>query len=149
MTSVEVGGIGSSGQVLPQLLGNKYVAATLNSASGTTPVTLVAGDPGYYVTRLLVQVDPTCTLASGGMLTVSFTDTGSGQVIGAYRTYIPAAFVAPTGVVGDALAPTGDGYLYFATTSDSTLQVSLSVALTGGSIRCSANTGITDVIGTP
>lgn len=149
MPNVEAGGIGSNGQVIPALLGNKYVPIILNAAAGTTPQLMITGAPGYYVSRLFVEVDASCTLAVGGMVSINFTDTGSGLIIGQYRAYIPAAFAAPTVPTGPQLASSGTGYLFVATTSVSTCTVSISVALTAGTIRCAINAGTCNFIGTP
>ncbi len=149
MSNVEAGGIGSNGQVIPTLVGNKYVPIILNSAAGTTPQLMITGAPGYFITRLFVEVDASCTLAVGGMVSINFTDTGSGLLIGQYRAYIPGTFTAPTVPTGPQLASSGTGYLYVSTTTNSTCTVSVSVALTAGTIRCAINSGTCNYLATP
>lgn len=135
--------VGTSGKELPNLLGDLYAAATINTGAGTSPQLLVTGAPGYYITRLFVEVDPTCTIAAGGMVTFTFTDTGSGQVIGAARAYIPAVLAAPLiPTVAQSIA-SGAGYFYRSLSVGSTLTVTSSVALTAGSVRCAVNGGTT------
>ena len=134
--------VSGTGVEMAPVIGDLYSAATLNTASGTTPVVMVTGAPGYLVTRLFVEVDATCTVASAGMNTINFTDTGSGLVVGQYRVWLPATFTAPTGPTGPQLATTGTGYWYRSRTANSTLQVSLSTALTAGSIRVAVNYAI-------
>jgi hypothetical protein len=76
------------------------------------------------------------------MVTINFTDTGSGLIVGQYRVYIPAAFVAPTVPTGPQLASSGTGYWYRSRTAASTLTVGVNTALTAGTIRCSVNYAI-------
>jgi hypothetical protein len=137
--------MGSGNAPLPNWVGDVYSAATLNSTTGTTPQVLLTGAPGYYLTRLFVEVDASCTIASAGMVTINFTDTGSGMVVGQYRVFIPATFVAPTVPTGPQLASSGTGYWYRSLTTASSVEVSVSVALTGGTIRCAINGGTTAI----
>jgi hypothetical protein len=142
---VQACSMGSNNEPLPNWIGDLYVPVTLNSSSGTTPVAMITGAPGYYLTRLFVEVDATCTLASGGMQTINFTDTGSGLIVGQYRVYIPGTFTAPTVPTGPQLASSGTGYFYRSLTASSTLTISLSAALTGGTIRVAINGGVTSI----
>lgn len=138
-------GAGSGDVALPNWIGDLYAPATINSASGTTPITLITGAPGYFLTRLFVEVDASCTLATAAMTTVNFTDTNSGMVVGQYRVWIPASFTAPTSPTGPQLASSGTGYWYRSKTANSTLAVSISNALTAGTIRVAVNGGITAI----
>lgn len=149
MSNVEAGGIGSNGQVIPTLVGNKYVPIILNSAAGTTPQLMITGAPGYFITRLFIELDASCTIAAAGMVTINFTDTGSGLVIGQYRAFIPSVFTAPTFPTGPQLASSGTGYIYVSTTTASTCTVGTNVALTAGTIRCAINSGICNYLATP
>jgi hypothetical protein len=141
---ISLSSTGSGDEPIPAFVGDSYTSTVLSSASGTSPVTLQTGAPGYYVTRLQVSFDPTCTLAVAGMVTVTFTDSVAG-VIGQARAWIPAAFVAPTVPVQMLLAQSGAGYFFRSKSATSTLSVALSVALTAGSIRVAINGGTTSI----
>jgi hypothetical protein len=53
---------GSGDTPLPNWVGDLYAPATINSAAGTTPQLLITGAPRYYITRLFVEVDASCTV---------------------------------------------------------------------------------------
>ena len=131
--------VSGTGLELPPIIGDLYSPGTINAAQGTTPIVLVNGAPGYILTRLFVEVDATCTVSGGGMVTINFTDTNSSLIVGQYRVYIPATFTAPTVPTGPQLATSGTGYWYRSRTANSTCTVSTSVALTAGTIRCAVN----------
>jgi len=137
--------VSGTGIELPPMIGDLYVPVTLNSAAGTTPQLMVTGAPGYLLTRLFVEVDASCTVSGGGMVSINFTDTGSGLSVSQYRVYIPATFTAPTVPTGPQLASTGTGYWFRARTPGSTLTVSLNTALTAGTIRVAANYALTTI----
>jgi len=137
--------VSGAGQELPNVIGDLYAPVTLNAGAGTTPQLLVTGAPGYIITRLFVEIDASCTLASGGMVSINFTDTNSGLIVGQYRAYIPATFTPPSVPTGPQLATSGTGYWYRSRTANSTLTASISSALTSGTVRCAVNYAITTV----
>jgi len=134
----------ANGVELPNIIGDAYSAGIINAAQGTTPITLLTGNPGYIVTRLFVEVDASCVMASGGMVSINFVDTVSGQNVGQYRAYIPATFNPPSVPTGPQLASTGAGYYFRSLNPNSSLQVSVNNALTGGTIRCAVNYALID-----
>jgi len=129
----------ADGIELPNVIGDAYNAGIINAAQGTNPITLLTGNPGYILTRLFVEVDASCTMSSGGMVSINFIDTISGKNVGQYRAYIPATFTPPSVPTGPQLASTGAGYWFRSLNPNSSLQVSLNSALTGGTIRCAVN----------
>lgn len=135
--------IGSGDVVSPERKPILYTSVILNAASGTTPVTLITGSPYYYITRLLVSIDPTCTTTGGGIVAVTFTDSAFG-LIGSARGYCPAAFTAPTIATPSTIVESGFGYFFNSTTAGSTLSVALNTALTAGSYRLAINYGLTN-----
>lgn len=137
--------IGSGGKTYPNWVGNMVQPIVLNSASGTGAVDVITGAPGYYVTRLFVEVDATATKAAAGMVNFTVSDTVSGEVA-QFRIFLPAAFVAPTIPTGPLIAQTSGGFLWNNKSAGSKLQVSLNLALTAGSIRFSCNYGLTDIV---
>ncbi|MDN7881250.1 hypothetical protein [Burkholderia aenigmatica] len=145
MANVEAGGIGSGGLVIPALIGNQYAAVTLNSASGTSPGTLITGAPGYYLTQIGFQCDPTATLAAGGMETVVLSDSVSGTVA-QFRIYIPASAGAPA--VPTIIRQVNDGpFVWNNKSAGSVLTAALGTALTAGSIRVFARYGLCNYLG--
>lgn len=134
--------MGSGDLVVPERKPVLYTATTLNTASGTTPVLLLTGTPYYYLTRLLVSVDPNCTMTGGGMISATFTDSVFGTV-GQIRFYAPASFTAPSIATVAPILESGTGYYFNSTSSGSTLTVALNTALTGGSVRLAVNYGLT------
>ena len=137
--------IGSGGVILPRWVGDAYASATINAAQGTTPVTLITGAPGYYVTRLLVEVLPNATMTSAGMVNVTFSDSVLGT-LGQLPVYLPATFTAPTVPTVATPQETGSGFLVRSKNSGSTLSVSVNNALSGGSIRVAVNYGLTPIL---
>jgi hypothetical protein len=127
-----------------QFIPNQYAAATLNSASGTSEVTLVTAPAFYFVTVLQITIDPTCTIAAAGMVSIAVTDSVSGNTVGMLRVYIPSAVTAPgiATVIRQVNAP---GFFWSSPQANSTLQVALNTALTAGSIRVSVGYGLTSV----
>jgi len=135
--------MGSNDVIVPERKPVLYSATTLNTASGTTPVTLFTGSPYYYLTRLLVSVDPNCTTSGGGMISATFTDSAFG-IVGQIRFYAPGSFTAPTIATPSVVLESGTGYYFNSTTSGSTLSVALNNPLTGGSVRLAVNYGFTN-----
>ena len=135
--------IGSNDLIVPDRKPILYASVVLNTASGTTPVTLITGSPYYYITRLLVSIDPTCTTSGGGIVAVNFTDSAFG-LIGSARGYCPASFTAPTMAIASTIVESGTGYYFNSTTVGSTLSVALNQALTAGSYRVAINYGLTN-----
>ncbi|WP_109477705.1 hypothetical protein [Paraburkholderia sp. C35] len=138
---LSIAAVGSGGIILPNFVGDLYAAASLNTAS---PTTLITGAPGYYLTRLLVEVLPNCAMSGGGILGIIFSDSVQGQC-GAYQCYVPATFNAPSQVQGSLLAESGAGYFFRSLTPGSVLSVSLTGALTSGSVRVAVNGGLTPI----
>lgn len=137
--------VGSNGTPITDYIGNQYIAATLNSASGTTPVNLVTGAPGYYIAQLGFQCDPTATLGAAAMETINFTDSASGM-IASFRIYIPASVTAPT--TPTIIRQTNEGpFVWNNKTANSVLSVALGTALTAGSIRVFVRYGLCNYLG--
>jgi len=136
---------GSNGLVLPASAGTAYIAATLNSASGTTSTNLITGAPGYYIAQIGFQCDPTATMSAGGMETVTFTDSVSGTVA-QFRIYIPASAAAPT--VPTIIRQTNEGpFVWNNKIANSILSVALGTALTAGTIRVFVRYGLCSYLG--
>ena len=131
--------VAGTGIELPPIIGDLYAAATINSGTGTGTQTLVTGSPGYILTRILIAIDPTCTIASAGMIQIAFVDTGSGATVGALRAYVPASFTAPTVPTVSVPYISNSGYWFRSRSVGSTLTIASNTALTAGSIRASCN----------
>lgn len=129
-------------QLSTQFFGGMYASSTLNTASGTTPQTILTVPAGFYCYILGIQftIDPTCTLAAGGIEGTGINTLTGAQTIAMLRSYIPATFTAPTvpTVNRQVAAP---GAIFCTTVPGEIIQVSNSVALTAGSIRVSFNYG--------
>lgn len=137
--------VASGGLVIPASIGNQYFAATLNSASGTTPATLVTGAPGYYLTEFGFQCDPTATMTAAGMETINISDSVSGMVA-SFRIYIPSSAGAPT--VPTIIRQVNQGpFIWNNKTANSVLSVALGTALTAGSIRVFVRYGLCNYLG--
>lgn len=137
--------VASGGLVIPASVGNQYIAVTLNSASGTTPVTMVTGAPGYYISEFGFQCDPIATLGAAGMETINISDSVSGMVA-SFRIYIPASAGAPT--VPTIIRQVNEGpFIWNNKSSGSILTVTLGTALTAGSIRVFVRYGLCNYLG--
>jgi hypothetical protein len=130
-----------------QFLANQYAAVTLNSGSGTTPQTILSANTGgfYFVKVLQITLDPTCTIASAGMVNIAVTDTVSGGMVGTLRAYIPASVTAP-GIATVIRQTNAPGFFWSASQPSSTLQAAVNTALTAGSIRVSVGYGLTNTL---
>lgn len=136
---------GSGALILPATAGNQYVSATLNSASGTTPVTLLTGAPGYYISQLGFQCDPTATMTGGGIETISFTDSAS-NMVAQFRIYVPASAASPT--VPTIIRQVNEGpFVWNNKTANSVLSIALGTALTAGTIRVFVRYGLWNYLG--
>jgi len=124
---------GNNGIVYPEMVGNNYATITLNSSNGTTPVTIITGVPGYWITEMGVQVDDICTISVAGMVSTKFTDTSSGDMF-VIRWYIPSAFSPKTGPSNNRQV-SGPGFAWNNKVANSSLQVSVDTALTAGTAR--------------
>ena len=137
--------LGDSDIVYPNRIGNLYSPATINSGTGTGSLTLVTGNPGYYITELGYHADVTCTLASAGMISITFMDSSSGTVAN-FRLYVPAAVTAP-GYATTIRQVNQGPFVWSSKVASSTLSVSINTALTAGSIRCFVRYGTTSYLG--
>jgi len=138
--------LGSGDVVYPLRVGNLYANQTINSSNGTTPVTIVTGSPGYYITDMGLQVDGIATLASAGMVNFIFADSSYGTIF-FIRYWLPATGATLTAPTNNRQT-TGPGNLIFnSKVADSTLQVSSSVALVTGSVRFFCRYGTTSYLG--
>jgi hypothetical protein len=137
--------VASGGLVIPASIGNQYVSATLNSASGTNSSTLITGAPGYYITQMGFQCDPIATLSAAGMETITLTDSSFGTV-SQFRIYIPSAAGAPT--VPTIIRQVNEGpFVWNNKTANSVLSIALGTALTAGSIRVFVRYGLCSYLG--
>ena len=136
---------GYTRQLLGQFIPTKFAAVTLNSASGTSPQTLITVPAGKYVFIPAVQItiDPTATIAAAGMNLISVTDSVDGA-LATLRAYFPSAAASPAQptVIRQTSSP---GAFWASSTSGSTISVSLSVALTAASVRVSVHYGLSNV----
>jgi hypothetical protein len=137
--------VGSGGLIMPLLVANQYQAVTLNSASGTTSQLLVTGNPGYYFQGYGFQCDLNATVASAGMVNITFADSASGNVA-VFRLWVPASAASPAtpSIIREVDAPQS---FWNNKTANSTLSVSLNTALTAGSIRCFVRYGLCNFVG--
>lgn len=137
---------GFSRQLNGQFIGGKYAAVTLNSAAGIAPQNILQVPAGLYgfIWGVQFTIDPTCTLAAGGMNGIGVTTVNGGETIAMLRAYIPATFTAPTvpTVNRQVSAP---GAFFGCSVAGDTIQCANSVALTAGSIRVSFNYGFSNV----
>ena len=138
--------LGSGDIHYPCRVGNLYNAVTLTSANGTTPVTIITGAPGYYITDMGIQIDPVSTIAAAATVMLSFTDTSSGGVF-SLLWYIPSVLTGP-GAPTNLRQATGPGTLIWSSkVATSKLQVSVSTALLTGSARFFVRYGLTSILG--
>lgn len=136
---------GTNGVIYPQIVGNSYIAQTMTSANGTTPVMIITGAPGYWLTEIGIQIDDTSTIASAGMISTKFTDSSFGDMF-VIRWFIPSAFSAKTAPSNNRQV-SGPGFAWNNKVANSTLQVSLDTALTAGSVRFFARYALTNFVG--
>lgn len=136
---------GYNRQLLQQFVPTQFAAVTLNSASGTTPQTVLVVPAGQYifVTGVQITIDPTATIGAAGMNLISLTDSvfGSFATLRAYFPSTPAAPTVPT-VIRQTSAP---GAFWAGPQAGSTITASLSVALTAASVRVSFHYGLSNV----
>jgi hypothetical protein len=134
----------SSNQEIPPLVGSLYSATTLTAGNGTTPVVLLTAPAGMYLylTRVLIEVYPSCTITGGGIISATVSDSTFG-VVSALPVYAPATFTNPTQATPATVAETGAGFFWLSGTTATTLSVALSVSLLGGAFRVAVNGGYT------
>lgn len=133
-------------QLVTQFIASKYAAVTLNSASGTTPQTVITAPAGKFLFIVAIQIttDPVATIAAAGMLNTTLNTVTGGETIALLRGFFPntpATPAQPT-VNRQTSAP---GAFFAAANAGDTVQVSNSVALTAGSIRVSFTYGFSNV----
>ena len=131
--------------LIPDYVANEHTSAILTSTNGTTPLTLLTGAPFYYVGRMIIKVDPNCTVSGGALQTITIADSSSGQLL-QYRVWIPNTFTSPTSPVAGIETQTTN-YFFDSKVATSTLTVTLGTALTSGSIRVAINYGFTAIQG--
>lgn len=126
----------------PMFFGNAYSEAILTT---TTPELLITGAPGYGVTQFGCSVDPTSTVAGGGIVVLNFTDSESGDWAG-LRFYLPNSVGNPSNAT--ALHELNPGpFIWNNKIANSTASVSLSSNLTSGSIRAFVRYARTQYLG--
>lgn len=113
-------------------VGNQIGIGSVLPATGTTKVTILTGAPGYFLTNIGIQVDPTTTIGVAGMVQLIFSDTSFGNVAVA-RFYIPASFTPPS--VNNQIIQNGPGFAWNNQVANSSLQVSVDTTLTAGQVR--------------
>ena len=129
----------------PVRIGNQYSAQTINSGPGTGSLLLITGTPGYYLTELGYHADLTCTLTAGAMINIMFIDSSYGTVAN-FRLFVPTSVTLPTTAATIRQVNTGP-FVWSNKTANSTMSVSISTALTAGTIRCFARYGTTAQLG--
>jgi len=137
---------GNPRQLVNQFIASKYAAITLNSASGTTPQTVLTAPAGQYLFIVAIQIttDPIATIASAGMVNTTLSTVTGGETIALLREYFPSTPATPNQptVNRQTSAP---GAFFAASKPGDTVQVANSVALTAGSIRVSFTYGFSNV----
>jgi hypothetical protein len=133
-------------QLVSQFIASKYAAVTLNSASGTTPQTVLTVPSVKYgfIIAIQITIDPIATIGAAGMVNTTLTTVNGGETIALLRSYIPSTPAAPTipTVLRQTSAP---GAFFACAQAGDTIQVANSVALTAGSIRVSFTYGFSNV----
>jgi len=123
--------LGSGDIHYPCRVGNLYAAQTITSANGTTPVTLITGAPGYYITDMGLQVDPLSTIGAAATINLSFIDTSSGTVFTALW-FLPNVAPTKTAAENDRVVTGPANLIWSSKIAASSLQVSASTALVLG-----------------
>lgn len=137
--------VGSGDIKYPARVGNLYVAGTITSANGTTPVTLFTGAPGYFITELGMQLSPNITIGTAGTVNLFFSDSTFGTFFNLVW-FIPST--APTKTQSGIDRQTnGPGFYWSAKNSTTTVTFNTDTALTGGSVRYFVRYGLTSIIG--
>ncbi|CAG4900704.1 hypothetical protein [Paraburkholderia saeva] len=137
---------GFARQLQGQFIAGKYAAVTLNSASGTTPQTVLTVPAGKYgfIWGVQITTDPIATISSAGMLNTALNTVNGGETVALLRGYFPSTPASPTQptVLRQTSAP---GAFFACAQPGDTIQCANSVALTAGSIRVSFNYGFSNV----
>jgi hypothetical protein len=137
--------LGDSDVPYPLRMGNNYVATTLNAASGVTPVNLITGNPGYFITQFGFQADVTCTTTAGGMLSITLADSSFGS-FAVFRLFVPSAVTLPT--VPTAIRQVNEGPIIWTNkVANSIASIAQNTALTAGSSRVFCRFGTTNYLG--
>lgn len=136
---------GYNRQLIGQFMPTLFASATLNTASGTTPVTVLTAPSNMYIFIIGIQIttDPTCTTSGGGIVQSTLSASTSGT-IAVLRQYIPAAFTAPTTPTCNRQT-SAPGNFWASQQTGETLTVVNNNALTAGSIRVAFHYGYSNV----
>jgi hypothetical protein len=137
---------GNALKLLSQYVAWQYAAVTLNSASGTTPQTVLTVPAGKYcfIVGIQITTDPIATISAAGMLNTTLSTVTGGETIALLRGYFPSTPATPAQptVNRQTSAP---GAFFGTSKAGDTIQCANSVALTAGSIRVSFNYGFSNV----
>lgn len=136
---------GNNDVLYPKFIGNNYTAVTITSAQGTTPQLIITGNPGYVVVSYGLQFDAISTIASAGMVSAMFTDSSSG-IIANFRWYLPGNITPSTLPSNDRVVNAPDS-IWNNKVANSTLSVSLDIALLTGSARFFVRYALTKLVG--
>lgn len=137
--------MGSGDIKYPARVGNLYVAGTITSANGTTPVTCITGAPGYFITELGMQVSPDATITTAGNVNMFFSDSTFGTFFNLIWL-VPSTAPAKTQIT-NLRQTNGPGFYWSAKNSTTTVTFNTDTALTGGSVRWFIRYGLTSIIG--
>jgi|SRR5712664_22045 len=137
---------GDSDRIYPQFIGTNYSAVSIAAADGTTPKLLVTGAPGYVITNFGLQVDPICTIAAAGMVSLVFSDSSFGTW-SLFRWYLPQTITPPT-IGTNMRIVNSDGFQWNNKVANSSTSVSVNTTLTGtGTIRFFVRYALTSLLG--
>lgn len=96
---------------------------------------------GYAVQRVFIQVSTNATIAAAGQVTLSFQDSDDGEWA-RFVFFLPQTNANPTVPTVGPTFSTGANFIYMPNTKETDCSVTISPALTAGSVIISMN-GIT------
>ena len=137
--------MGSADKMYPARVGNLYVAGTITSANGTTPVTCFSGSPGYVITELGMQLSPDVIIATAGTVNMFFADSNFGTFFNLVW-FVPQT--APTPQQQSINRQTnGPGFYWSAKVASTNVTFNIDKALTGGAVRWFVRYALTNILG--
>ena len=139
--------LGSSDVQYPQRLPNLYVAGSITSANGTTPVTCFTAPAlqGYYIQELGMQLSPNSIIAAAGTVNLFFADSNFGTFFNLVW-FIPQNAPIPQQQSINRQT-NGPGFYWSSKVPATSVTFNTDTALTGGSVRWFIRYGITKYFG--
>lgn len=107
--------------------GTKYFPVSCNTTAQTT---LIAGNPGFFFTSIIIKILPTSTFTGGGAGVIFIEDNGV-PIIGA-DFWLPSSFTGGTVPIGNQIIFSQSGFTYIGTTSGGKLTCTSSINFTSG-----------------